>query len=105
MLVHPTDANGVQRLGPSVQRGLACGRGREQGQVITSQALAVLSFLPFPTTVPALGPQCSRQRGRVEAMGGRKVGQNLYPARAADGNMESPIQGNQHVVPFILKRI
>lgn len=83
VLVQAADARGVQRLGPSIQRGLACGRGREQGQVITSQALPVLSFLPLPTTVPASGPQCSRQRSRVEAMGGRKVGQSLYPARAS----------------------
>lgn len=72
-----TDARGVQGLGTSVQRGLACGRGRGQGQVITSQALAVLSYHSA-----SLRPPVQPAEGQGGGYGGKEVVVSLCPARA-----------------------
>lgn len=50
--------------------------GKEQGRVLTSQALGVLSFPPHHES-PASGSLCSQQRGWLEAVGDGKVGQSL----------------------------
>lgn len=73
-----TDARGVQGLGTSVQRGLACGRGRGQGQVITSQALAVLSFYHSASLRPPVQPA----EGQGGGYGGKEVVVSFCPARA-----------------------